>query len=207
MLSFHMFARTACPERIRRGESRRAKLQSGRSPDLSLRPRARSWPRLQNSIGFQTLTSSPQPRTTPSSFLFNPLQTLFSPRRTTALNNPFGIMRFRTPASRHRTTALNNPFGFKWFRTLSRHNGGIRVFAKIFLKNHLRFPFLSLPASAILRSFCALTPFLVALALNIGGGGSHLVRCYRLHYLFASFPRGKSVGLSGGVAAISSSSG
>jgi hypothetical protein len=117
-----------------------AKLQSGRSPDLSLRPRARSLPRLQNPIGFQTLALSPQSWAIPSSFLFNRLpavagfQTLFSPRRTTALNNPFRIMPFRTLSSPHRTTALNNPFGIKWFRTLSRHNGGIRVFAKNFVK-------------------------------------------------------------------------
>src|SRR5712692_10341600 len=114
MLSFHMFVYT---------EPRSAKLQSGRSPDLSLRPRARSLPRLQNPISFQTLTPSPQPRAIPSSFLFNPFQTLSSP---------------------HRTTALNNPFGIKWFRTLSRHNGGIGVSAKKFLNNHLRFLFLSL---------------------------------------------------------------
>jgi hypothetical protein len=85
-------------------ESRRAKLQSGSSPDLSLRARVRSLPRLQNPVCIQTLIPSPQPRAIPSSFLFNPFRTLFSPRRTTALNNPFGI---------------------KWFRTLSRHNGGI----------------------------------------------------------------------------------
>jgi hypothetical protein len=141
MLSFHMFARTACPERIQRGESRstipawseRAKLQSGRSPDLSLRPRARPLRRLQNPICIQTLIPSSQRRAIPSSFLFNPFRTLFSPRRITALNNPFGIMRFRTLSSPHRTTALNNPFGIKRFRTLSRHNGGIRVFAKKFL--------------------------------------------------------------------------
>jgi hypothetical protein len=120
-----------------------AELQSRRSPGLSLRPRARSLPHLQNPIGFQTLALSPQPRAIPSSFLFNRFQTLFSPRRPTALNNPFGIMRFRILSSPHRTTALNNPFGIKRFRTLSRHNGGIRVFAKKFLKNHLRFPFLN----------------------------------------------------------------
>jgi hypothetical protein len=154
------------------GEPRRAKLQSGRSPDLSLRPRARSLPRLQNPIGFQTLAPSPQPRAIPSPFLFNPLQTLFSPRRATALNNPFGIMRFRTLFSPHRTTALNNTFGFKWFRTLSRHNGGIRVFDQKFLNNHLRFPFLLLSASAILRRFCALTPLFVTDAQKQGGGGS-----------------------------------
>jgi len=148
-----------------------AKLQSGRSPDLPLRPRARSLPRLQNPIGFQTLTPSPQPRAISSSFLFNRFRTLFSPCCTTASNNPFGIMRFRTLSSPHRTTALNNPFGFKWFRTLSRHNGGIRVFAKKFLKNYSRFPFLSLSASAILRSFCVLTPLFVPDAQKQGGGG------------------------------------
>ena len=106
-------------------ESRRAKLQPGRPPDLSLRPQVRSLPRLQKPDCIQTLTPSPQPRAIPSSFLFNPFQTLFSPRRTTALNNPFGIMRFRILPSPHRSTALNNPFGIKRFRTLSRYNGGI----------------------------------------------------------------------------------
>jgi hypothetical protein len=183
-----------------------AKLQSGRSPDLSLPPRVRSLPRLQDPVCVQTLTPSPQPRAIPSPFLFNHFQTLFSPRRTTALNNPFGIKWFRTLSSPHRTTALNNPFGFKWFRTLSRHNGGIRVFARKSLKNHLRFPFLSLSASAILRSFCALTPLFVTDAQKQGGGGTRF-DVAGPPYLFASFPRGKSVGLSGGVAAISSSSG
>src|SRR5713226_5293136 len=155
-----------------------AKLQPRRSPDLSLRPRTCSLPRLQNPLCIQTLTPSPQPQALPSSFLFNRFQTLFSPRRTTALNNPFGIMQSRTLSSPHRTTALNNPFGFKWFRTLSRHNGGIRVFARKFLKTHFTFPcppwraFLSLPASAILRTNCALTPLFVTLAQKQGGGGA-----------------------------------
>src|SRR6266481_5899217 len=76
-------------------ELRNAKLQPGRPPDFSLRPRARSLPRLQNPVCIQTLTPSPQPRAIPSSFLFNRFQTLFSSRRTTVLNNPFGIKSFR----------------------------------------------------------------------------------------------------------------
>jgi hypothetical protein len=132
---------------------------------------------------FQTLTYSFSQRRSRNPFLFNRLpavaglQTLFSPRRTTALNNPFGIMWFRILSSPHRTTALNNPFGFKCFHTLFRHNGGIPVFAKKFLKNHLRFPcppwraFLSLSASAILRTNCAPTPLFVTFAQKQGGGG------------------------------------
>jgi hypothetical protein len=81
-------------------ELRNAKLQPGRPPDFSLRPRARSLPRLQNPVCIQTLTLSPQPRAIPSSFLFNRFQTLFSSRRTTVLNNPFGIKSFR-PHSRY----------------------------------------------------------------------------------------------------------
>jgi hypothetical protein len=76
--------------------------------------------------------SAPQPRAIPSSFLFNRFQTLFSPRRTTVLNNPFGIKRFRT---------------------LSRYNGGIP--ASLYfppLSFHQSPLFLTLPAHS-LRSF------------------------------------------------------
>src|SRR5216684_1263901 len=114
-------------------ELRNAKLQPGRPPDFSLRPRARSLPRLQNPVCIQTLTLSPQPRAIPSSFLFNRFQTLFSSRRTTVLNNPFGI---------------------KWFRTLSRYNGVYPLRSIFLLCLFCHLPYFSLSP----HTLCALSP-------------------------------------------------
>ena len=145
MVTFRVFACTgprsvyaACPDPL--GEPRSAKLQPGRSSDLSLPARAHSLSRLQNPTCIQSLTPSTQQRAVPNSFLFNRFQTLFPPHHTTALSNPFGIKWFRTLSSRHNPTALNNPFEIKQFRTLSRYNGDIRDFTKKFLNNHLNFP-------------------------------------------------------------------